>query len=292
MNLAFTCIADLKCRTGESPVYDERTGRLYFVDIPSRRLYAIALPRGEPRFWTFESEVCSLGLAASGRLVVALRDSVILFDPATESREEIASIEADVPHTRLNDGKVGPDGAFWVGSLDERPAEAADRRALSRRCFGEGGAQGRGPRHLQRPRLDGRRRGHVPFRFAPGLDRPLAFRPPARRDQRTAPVSPRSTRRPAGPTAAPATPRAFTGAPASPPDASTASRPTERLAATHEVPVPAPTMPCFGGPDFRTLYRHQPARRALARGSGSRAAIGRIVRRRGARRRFPALAVP
>jgi sugar lactone lactonase YvrE len=22
--------------------------------------------------------------------------------------------------TRLNDGKVGPDGAFWVGSIDDR----------------------------------------------------------------------------------------------------------------------------------------------------------------------------
>jgi sugar lactone lactonase YvrE len=27
-----------------------------------------------------------------------------------------------------------------------------------------------------------------------------------------------------------------------------------RLAESHPLPVPAPTMPCFGGPDFRTLY--------------------------------------
>ena len=29
------------------------------------------------------------------------------------------AIEADRPETRLNDGKVGPDGAFWVGSMDK-----------------------------------------------------------------------------------------------------------------------------------------------------------------------------
>ncbi len=26
---------------------------------------------------------------------------------------------------RLNDGKVGPDGAFWVGSMDERAPRQA-----------------------------------------------------------------------------------------------------------------------------------------------------------------------
>ena len=87
MTLEFTAIADVKCRVGESPVYDERTERVYFVDILSRRLYAVALSDFWRSEWEFESEVCSLGLAASGRLVVALRDTVILFDPETGARE-------------------------------------------------------------------------------------------------------------------------------------------------------------------------------------------------------------
>ena len=253
MNLAFTCIADLKCRTGESPVYDERTGRLYFVDIPSRRLYAIVLPRGEPRSWTFESEVCSLGLAASGRLVVALRDSVILFDPASESREQIASIEADVPHTRLNDGKVGPDGAFWVGSLDGRrekqPIAALYRVDASGKV--ERKVEGLVTSNGLAWTADGEVMFHSDSRQA-WIDR-------WRFDRRRGEIADRirfatldeATGRPdggacdvegfywsAGVSAGRLNRFAADGT----------------LASSHEVPVPAPTMPCFGGPDFRTLY--------------------------------------
>src|SRR5918992_2812999 len=97
MDLAFACIADLKCRIGESPLYDEKTDRLWFVDILSRRLHLRELADGKMRSWDFESEVCSLGLAASGRLVVALRDRVILLDPDSGARQELCSIEADRP---------------------------------------------------------------------------------------------------------------------------------------------------------------------------------------------------
>ena len=121
MALNFTCFADIRCRVGESPLYDERTSRLYFVDILSRLLYCRDPESVDLRTWSFESEVCSLGLTASGRLVVALRDSVVMFDPVTDEIRDICRIEADNPATRLNDGRVGPDGAFWVGSMDDRP---------------------------------------------------------------------------------------------------------------------------------------------------------------------------
>jgi hypothetical protein len=83
MPLSFTPLPDIRCRIGESPVFDERLDRLWFVDIPARQLHGWDNGGAKLRSWTFESEVCSLGLAASGRLVVALRDRVILFDPAT-----------------------------------------------------------------------------------------------------------------------------------------------------------------------------------------------------------------
>src|SRR3712207_2698247 len=107
MPLSFTPLSQVRCRIGESPVYDDRTERLYFVDIPARRLHLWDLRAAAPLSWSFESEVCSLGLAASGRLVVALRDRVVLFDPTSDAREELCRVEADRPETRLNDGKVG-----------------------------------------------------------------------------------------------------------------------------------------------------------------------------------------
>src|SRR3712207_9091319 len=38
--------------------------------------------------------------------------------------------------------------------------------------------------------------------------------------------------------------------------------PDGSVAQSHELPVPSPTMPCFGGPDFRSLFVTSLARRS------------------------------
>ncbi len=117
--LQFTPLNQVRCALGESPVYDLRRDTLWYCDIVGKTIHAFDLKRTAARQWTFASEVTSLGLARSGRLVVALREVVGLFDPANEVFTEIAAIERDRPETRLNDGKVGPDGAYWVGTMDD-----------------------------------------------------------------------------------------------------------------------------------------------------------------------------
>lgn len=52
---------------------------------------------------------------------MALRDEVGFFDRDTGKWDKLADVEKDVAETRLNDGKTGPDGAFWVGTFDDRP---------------------------------------------------------------------------------------------------------------------------------------------------------------------------
>ncbi|CAN7445728.1 SMP-30/gluconolactonase/LRE family protein [Devosia sp. LjRoot3] len=109
---------------GESPVWDDANGRLLWCDIPAGAIHALDIATGERDFWEFGEPVPSLGLARNGKLVVALRNDVILFDPSNGTRETVASIEHAKPDMRLNDGKVGPDGAFWVGSMDAAPGDA------------------------------------------------------------------------------------------------------------------------------------------------------------------------
>jgi sugar lactone lactonase YvrE len=252
MHLDFRPAADLKLQLGESPVFDERTGQLFFVDIAGRALHVLESGRSAPRSFTFESEVCSLGLAASGRLIVALRDAVILFDHTTGSRDELCRIEADRPETRLNDGKVGPDGAFWVGSMDNRsdkqpvgalyrvlPTGAVERKlqglivsnGLAWTADGEMmfHADSRGP-WIDSWRFDrwtgaisGRRR----FAEPNDIGRPDGGSCDAEGFYWSAGVSAGRLNRYA---------------------------PDGGLAESFELGIPAPTMPCFGGPDFRTLF--------------------------------------
>jgi len=131
MTIDFKPLIDARFQLGESPVYDERRGALWFCDIVGRALHRVALGSLELGTWTFPSEVCSLGIAESGRLVVALSDEVGLFEPDTGDFQRLARISLDPLEARLNDGKVGPDGAFWVGSMakkegnNPRPAAGA-----------------------------------------------------------------------------------------------------------------------------------------------------------------------
>jgi len=135
----FRCIADLRGELLESPVWDEARQVLFVCDIPSGRIVEIDLEEGPRRHWSFEAPVASLGLCESGRLVVALARTVIVFDPDSGARRDLWSGYDEPGTSRLNDGKVGPDGAFWVGSMDGRP----DRAPISRlyRIAADGGAQ-------------------------------------------------------------------------------------------------------------------------------------------------------
>lgn len=251
--LDFTCIADLRCGVMESPVYDERADILYFVDIPGRKLHAMPLSGGPSASWDFGSEVCSLGLAASGRLVVALAETVILFDTKSGEQTEIARIETDIAQTRLNDGKVGPDGAFWVGSMNK---ERDGRGIASLYRVTAGGSVERKVEDVQVANgLAWTADGELMF-FA---DSRGAWIDRWRFDRASGAMSGR--RRLA--TLADAAGR---------PDGGTCDvegfywsagvsagrlnrfAPDGDIVASYALPAPAPTMPCFGGRDFHTLF--------------------------------------
>ncbi len=120
--MQFVCLADLKCELGESPVWDERRELLFFVDILAPAIHAIRLDGSGLQSWPMPAPVGSVGLTGSGRLIAALKHDLALFDPESGALQPFAHLPPDEPQgTRLNDGKVGPDGAFWVGTMDDAP---------------------------------------------------------------------------------------------------------------------------------------------------------------------------
>ena len=119
--LSFRCIADLRAGLLESPVWDDQRGVIFACDIAGHEIIEIGLGEGARRRWTFDQPVTALGLGESGALVVALARKVILFDPDTGNSRDLWTGYDEPQTSRLNDGKVGPDGAFFVGSMDDRP---------------------------------------------------------------------------------------------------------------------------------------------------------------------------
>ncbi len=121
MQLDFRLLADTRCGVGESPVWDDRRKVLFFVDIKAPAVHAVHLDGSGLKTWQMPTAVGSVGLGQSGRLVVALERAIAVLDPDSGALSTLAEVGEEPVTNRLNDGKVGPDGAFWVGSMDERP---------------------------------------------------------------------------------------------------------------------------------------------------------------------------
>lgn len=139
MGYAIECLIDAKCALGESPVWDGPNNRLLWADIEGAAIHAIDLERGRTAVWRLPGRVGSFGLCESARLVVGLPDGVYLFDPTSGDVALVVDPEPERPGNRLNDGKVGPDGAFWVGSMDDR----ADKEPVAalHRVTADGGVE-------------------------------------------------------------------------------------------------------------------------------------------------------
>ena len=114
------CVLDARDELGESIVWCAEERALYRVDILAPAIHRLEPATGAVQSWTMPVAIGSLGLRESGGAVVALKNGFHLFDFESASLSFIVDPEPDRPDNRLNDGKVGPDGRFWAGSMDDR----------------------------------------------------------------------------------------------------------------------------------------------------------------------------
>jgi sugar lactone lactonase YvrE len=119
--MSFALAVDLRARVGEGPTWDAARGVLWFVDILAPAVHGFTPATGALSTIPMPEVAGSLALCRSGALLVAQRRSVVRLDPESRRITPFAAMEGESEHTRLNDGKVGPDGCFWVGSMDDRP---------------------------------------------------------------------------------------------------------------------------------------------------------------------------
>jgi sugar lactone lactonase YvrE len=252
----FKPLNDVRCELGEGPAWDDRNNALYQADIVNNTIYRFAATGAVEGKWTFPGPVGALGLTESGKLVVALRHTVGIFDPANGNWRAIAEIETEKgDDTRLNDGKVGPDGAFWVGSMDDRPERPRDALGALYRVTADGRVEkkrdglqvsnglafspdGKTMFHsdssagwLDRWDLDPAT-GWISNQkrivdFAPGVGNPDGAATDIDGNYWSAGITAQCVNK---------------------------FSPDGKLLEKHPVPVFAPTMPCFGGKDLRTLY--------------------------------------
>ena len=113
------CLVEARFGVGESPVWDGANNRLLWSDNTTDEIHAIDLISRTRQVWRFGELIGSFGLTRSGSWIVALASRVVIFDPVSGKIVSLAEIALASGVAKLNDGKVGPDGAFWVGSMAE-----------------------------------------------------------------------------------------------------------------------------------------------------------------------------
>lgn len=120
-------------RVGESPVWDDATRELLWIDVR-----APAVLRLNPRTsmltqWALPEVVGALALVAGGRVVLALARRLATLDLVDGTLETLLEVSAEPAGNRLNDGKVSPSGRWFVfGSMDDRAASKQPTGALYR----------------------------------------------------------------------------------------------------------------------------------------------------------------
>ena len=123
MEDALELIVDAHASLGESPVWDERQRQLWWVDLLGGIVHATDPVTGEDLQIPVDQPIGAIALRESGPPILAVRDGYATLDPSSGRLDLIAPIAPDDPGIRMNDGKVGPDGGFWAGSMaaDEGP---------------------------------------------------------------------------------------------------------------------------------------------------------------------------
>jgi len=120
-------VLDARAELGEGPVWDERGGALYFVDIMRGRVNRFDPADGSRRVYDIGVAVGALAPTDAGDFVLATADGFARLDPIAGAVRPIAKVEADRPGNRMNDGKCDPAGRFWAGTmaLDEHAGAGA-----------------------------------------------------------------------------------------------------------------------------------------------------------------------
>ena len=114
-------------RLGESPFWHPDEAALYWCDIPGRALHRWHPASSAHRQWDFDTEPGCCVPMLGGALLLAMRDGLHRFDPKIGTRQRLTAPPYDPALERFNDGKADPQGRLWVGTIYEprSPANAA-----------------------------------------------------------------------------------------------------------------------------------------------------------------------
>lgn len=120
------CLWDAAAELGEGPIWDERSGLLYWLDIEAPAIHRCDGAGRARQSFPIPRRIGCIALRQGGGLIAGLEDGLVMIDlpssPAagTPRITPILDPETDRPGNRFNDGKCDAAGRFWVGTMDQQ----------------------------------------------------------------------------------------------------------------------------------------------------------------------------
>ncbi|RJG22943.1 SMP-30/gluconolactonase/LRE family protein [Paenibacillus thiaminolyticus] len=109
---------DARAELGEGPVWDERTQRLYWVDITGMAIHFAEPVSGKGETVAMPGCVGAVALTESGRrLLCVLQDGFYFVHPDTKEVDRIGEPVLHTGQMRFNDAKCDPAGRLIAGTL-------------------------------------------------------------------------------------------------------------------------------------------------------------------------------
>jgi sugar lactone lactonase YvrE len=103
---------------GETPLWCEREGKVWWLDIERPTLHALDPQTGVHESRAYDcTYLGSLALTESGKKLVAMDLDLHVLDHALDPAAHLARVESGLDN-RLNDGRVDAQGRLWIGTMD------------------------------------------------------------------------------------------------------------------------------------------------------------------------------
>lgn len=116
------CISNYHCYIGEGPIWNDRDALLYHVNGGTDEIIIIDPSREAAAVQNMKQQISSMAFTDDNRMIVATQDAVGIYTvngivPLYSGTETICY---------ANDGKVGPDGRFYVGTQSRARLKLSD----------------------------------------------------------------------------------------------------------------------------------------------------------------------
>lgn len=110
---------DAQARIGECVLWCNLSSSLYWTDVEAASLYRWHPGSAEQRSWKLPEKLASFALCRDqNHLLLGLASGVALFNLVTGEVGPVSAVEADLPDTRINDGRCDAEGRFVFGTFN------------------------------------------------------------------------------------------------------------------------------------------------------------------------------